>query len=250
MSSFKYFWSYSADARLLRGESEFMDGTMMSAPAACKEARGAAVYDAVSVDFSGRPLSELSGFFDSQGIAFTDISHANWRSFPAKPTARFRLAHTGDALLLNFHVEESGIRALRTADNSSVWLDSCAEFFIEFAGDVCYYNVECNCIGAVLVGRGASPDGRTKLATDGVGRFATLGSGPIEGLSGLVIWELGIRIPAALFGVAVLPGLRARGNFYKCGDELPTPHFLSWAPIATPAPSFHQPAFFGAINFL
>jgi hypothetical protein len=207
------------------------------------------VVEAAHVDFADRPLSELSRFLDSHGVAFTNISHANWPTFPAKPVARFRLAHQGDAILLNFHVEEFGVRALRTTDNSSVWCDSCAEFFVQFAGDPHYFNVECNCIGTLLLARGASQDGRTSMATDAVERFATLGTDPIEHMSGLIVWELGIRIPAAIFGVTRLEGVQARGNFYKCGDELQTPHFLSWAPIATPTPSFHRPEFFGSISF-
>jgi hypothetical protein len=38
-------------------------------------------------------------------------------------------------------------------------------------------------------------------------------------------------------------------NFYKCGDELPTPHFLSWNPIEWKEPSFHRPEQFGKLIF-
>lgn len=54
-------------------------------------------------------------------------------------------------------------------------------------------------------------------------------------------------IPALVFnkqGDITLSGLRAFGNFYKCGDELPQPHFISWSPIGHPTPNFHLPAFF------
>ena len=37
--------------------------------------------------------------------------------------------------------------------------------------------------------------------------------------------------------------------FYKCGDKLQTPHFLSWNPIDLPKPDFHCPAFFGLLQF-
>jgi hypothetical protein len=40
-----------------------------------------------------------------------------------------------------------------------------------------------------------------------------------------------------------------KANFYKCGDELQTPHFLSWNPIEIDQPDFHRPDFFGTLEF-
>ena len=40
-----------------------------------------------------------------------------------------------------------------------------------------------------------------------------------------------------------------KANFYKCGDELQTPHFLSWNPIKIENPDFHRPDFFGTLEF-
>ncbi|MDE6269894.1 MAG: hypothetical protein K2M12_03440, partial [Muribaculaceae bacterium] len=44
-------------------------------------------------------------------------------------------------------------------------------------------------------------------------------------------------------------GKQLRANFYKCGDLLSTPHFLSWNRVDTPHPDFHRPEYFGAIKF-
>lgn len=46
-----------------------------------------------------------------------------------------------------------------------------------------------------------------------------------------------------------LDGKTMKGNFYKCGDKLQTPHFLSWSPIGLERPMFHCPAFFGTLSF-
>ena len=35
-----------------------------------------------------------------------------------------------------------------------------------------------------------------------------------------------------------LDGMSIRANFYKCGDELQKPHFLSWNPIKIEKPDF------------
>ena len=47
-----------------------------------------------------------------------------------------------------------------------------------------------------------------------------------------------------------LRGLHARANFYKCGDGLTVPHFVTWAPIATEKPDYHRPEFFADLQFV
>ncbi|MBQ1647521.1 MAG: hypothetical protein II047_03470, partial [Bacteroidales bacterium] len=47
-----------------------------------------------------------------------------------------------------------------------------------------------------------------------------------------------------------LRGLHARANFYKCGDGLTVPHFVTWAPIATEKPDYHRPEFFADLLFV
>ena len=38
-----------------------------------------------------------------------------------------------------------------------------------------------------------------------------------------------------------------KGNFYKCGDETPVPHFGMWSPVDNETPDFHRPEFFGEL---
>ncbi len=88
----------------------------------------------------------------------------------------------------------------------------------------------------------------TALAS--IRRRSSLGDRPFGLRREPTRWELRLDIPASVFGLPAFPGLEARGNFYKCGDLLPEPHFLSWAPIATPRPDFHRPEFFDKMVFL
>jgi hypothetical protein len=46
-----------------------------------------------------------------------------------------------------------------------------------------------------------------------------------------------------------LKNIKCKANFYKCGDELSQPHYLSWNNIKSGKPNFHLPEFFGEINF-
>ena len=44
-------------------------------------------------------------------------------------------------------------------------------------------------------------------------------------------------------------GFKARANFYNCADETIIPHFVTWNPIGTEKPDYHQPQYFGEIIF-
>jgi hypothetical protein len=52
-----------------------------------------------------------------------------------------------------------------------------------------------------------------------------------------------------LHNITSLSDKKYRGNFYKCGDNLPRPHFLAWNNIQSEEPNFHLSAFFGDLLF-
>lgn len=197
---------------------------------------------------------EVSALMDKEGIGFTFIDEVNWKSYPYQPMARFRIAYTKDAVLLNYQVEEDSIRAKYGEDNGSVWTDACVEFFVIPADDGIYYNIESNCIGTILVGAGKERSERERAGeeiTRKVQRWSSLGRTPF-GEQGHARWELSLIVPYSVFfksKVEALDGKTVRANFYKCGDELKTPHFLSWSPIDAPQPDFHRPDAFGQLIF-
>ncbi len=191
---------------------------------------------------------------DKNHIGFHKIENANWAEFPYKPEVSFRIAHTGKEILLHFKVKEASVRAVATQDNGRVWEDSCVEFFISPEGNDFYYNFECNCITKLLIQQG-KPSKRTladQTILSQVKRWSTMGTESFEAKKGTFDWELTLVIPAtALYQHAIntFDGKRMKANFYKCGDELPTPHYISWSPIKTDKPKFHCPEFFGTIVF-
>jgi hypothetical protein len=177
----------------------------------------------------------------------------NWPElFPYKPDVKFDIWHTSDELHIVYHVQEDAVRAECANDRDHAWEDSCAEFFFEPRADGRYYNVESTCIGKIYMCCGPDRISRTFLpdgAYMGIRRISSLGSVPFGLKSGPVEWSLRLDIPASTFGLETFRGLRAKGNFYKCGDKLPVRHFLSWAPVNTPRPDFHRPEFFDELNF-
>ena len=191
---------------------------------------------------------------DKEGVAFQPIDTVNWDAFPYRPEVFFRIAHTGDAILLHYKVKENSARARYSKDDDPVYKDSCVEFFVSPANDNIYYNLECNCIGTLLF-RGKE-NGEREIAPAGIpaliDRWASLGNTPFEEHTGEIEWEVALVLPYAAFfkhQISSLDGKTVRANFYKCGDDLPVPHFLSWNPIEAEKPNFHLPQFFGTLLF-
>lgn len=199
--------------------------------------------------------SGLPKLLDEEKIDFQPIQHVNWEVYPYCPAASFRIAHTENEVLLHFKVKEASVRAKYGVDNGSVWTDSCVEFFSVPAGDGIYYNIECNCIGTILIGAGAVRTGRERApeaVTSQVRRWASLGREPFDERVETTSWEVALIIPYTVFfkhHIHSLDGKLVKANFYKCGDELQTPHFLSWQPIRVEKPDFHRPDFFGELEF-
>lgn len=182
------------------------------------------------------------------------IACLNWpEAFPYCPEVSFDICHSGDALHLHFHVREQAVRAVCAADREHAWEDSCVEFFFAPREDGRYYNLECTCTGKLYLCRGAERHGREVLpeqAYAGIVRRPSLGSEPFGLREAPTAWDLALYIPASTFGLETFAGLQACGNFYKCGDRLPVPHYLSWAPIGTPKPDFHRPEYFDRLIFV
>ena len=197
--------------------------------------------------------SALSFVFDKEQISFHPIACANWVDYPYKPDVKFRIAHNGTTIFLNFQVEESDIQAVCSEDDGKVWEDSCVEFFIAFPHHGFYTNIECNCIGKITATARTSKQNSLSAPfnlANRIERWSSLGSLPVANLSGK--WEVSLIIPIELFllnEIHILNGIQAKGNFYKCGDKLKIPHFLSWNPIENAQPNFHLPDFFGEIYF-
>lgn len=178
------------------------------------------------------------------------IASVNWKEYYYVPKVTFKIAFTDESILLNYEVFEKHIRATYLHSNEPVYKDSCVEFFISFDGSN-YYNFEFNCIGTMLLAYGSQIMEKRQLAShDQIGsiyRDANIHAAPNG-----VQWDLAVNIPFSVFKedhIQSLKGTECRANFYKCGDDLPIPHFLSWTAIDYPKPNFHLPAFFGKLRF-
>jgi hypothetical protein len=191
---------------------------------------------------------------DPNAFGLHTIGCVDWPAeFPARPDVLFAIAHTGGEMLLKFFVNEEYTLARVTEDNGEVWTDSCVEFFISF-DQTGYYNLECTCIGKALLGFRKERENfvhATPAVMHTIRRNPSLGIEPFAERRNQQ-WTLEVSVPATAFfkhDIGDLSGVTARANFYKCGDNLTVPHFLSWQPIDNPTPDFHIELFFGDIKF-
>jgi hypothetical protein len=184
------------------------------------------------------------------------ISHINWPGFNYLPEVAFAIAYTEKEILIRFYITEDYFKAEKIHTNEQVCEDSCVEFFVSPAADGIYYNFEFNGIGTCLLGSGTSRRTSVRADTSLVSRIrrrSSAGSKPVAEQTGRFTWDIVAAIPLTAFyrhSIESLQGLTFRANFYKCGDMLSVPHFITWNPVETEKPDFHRPEFFGSIKFI
>jgi hypothetical protein len=184
-----------------------------------------------------------------------NIDQINWAEFSYKPEAAFSIGYTEHEIMLKYFVREDCFKAEQTESNQNVWEDSCVEFFISPADDTLYYNFEFNGIGTCLLGAGTTRADRHRAdprIIAGIRRKSSAGRVPVAETIGKFSWTLTLAIPLNIFfhhKIEVLRGQIVKANFYKCGDKLTKPHYVTWNPVRTSKPDFHKPEYFGTIKF-
>lgn len=181
------------------------------------------------------------------------IQTTPWAAYPYRPQVAFAMAHGDRGVFLKFYVEEKHIRAVYSEPNDPVYKDSCVEFFVSFGDEMQYYNFEFNCAGTCLLSFGKER-ARRIMSSDELIRSIAFRSSikPASSKDSTIGWELTLSIPFSAFQyheIDSLGGKKCRANFYKCGDDLPEPHFVVWNEIKTEEPDYHRPEFFGSVEF-
>lgn len=193
-------------------------------------------------------MKDISSFMDL--LEKQIIDQQPWPEYVYRPSVQFAVAHSGNCVFLQYDVKEKFVRSENTAINSSVWEDSCVEFFLAF-NDRGYYNFEFNCIGTPLLGYGKNKQER-ELLPEEIIRKINIQASMHKQENGNVLWKLTVAIPVEVFIHDELLSVEKKigtANFYKCGDLLPDPHFLAWNDIQNNVPDFHLPEFFGEVFF-
>lgn len=199
-------------------------------------------------------MAEISKALDQLGPGHA-IDVVNWPGYDRRPEVRFNIAYGSSEIYIKYYVTEPFTRAVHTQSNEEVYEDSCVEFFVSPGSEGIYYNFEFNAIGTCLMAMGPDRNNRQRMDPQVIAkirRFSSLGNQPFPEIKKGPSWELTVAIPLDVFigtDIRELSGMTAKANFYKCGDRLSRPHYLSWSPIGTKKPDFHRPEYFGIIKF-
>ncbi len=184
------------------------------------------------------------------------IDILNWEEFQYKPDVAFTIAYGKHEIFLKYYVKENFFKAEMTEPNQMVCEDSCVEFFVSPEEDGIYYNLEFNAIGTCLLGTGTDRENSTCANPEFISkirRMGSVGTKPFKEKSGEFEWTLTVAVPFDVFfhhKIEALKGKTFRANFYKCGDKLSVPHYVSWNPVGTKNPDYHQPVYFGMLKFV
>lgn len=184
------------------------------------------------------------------------IDTLNWKQYNYKPDVALSIAYSNAEIFLKYYIIEHYLKAEKTDSNQMVCEDSCVEFFVSPADDGVYYNMEFNAIGTCLLGSGkdrsSNQRARPEIITK-IRRLTTEGTGSFKEKTGDFAWTITIAIPFEVFfhhQIKDLNGKIFRANFYKCGDKLTVPHYVTWNPVNTVNPDYHQPEYFGLLKFI
>lgn len=200
-------------------------------------------------------MEEISASLDKlKDRLFIDI--INWEGYSYKPEVSVAMSYSDKELFLKYFVKEKYFKAEKTETNQMVCEDSCVEFFVSPGEDGIYYNIEFNAIGTCLLGSGTERANSTRVNPQiiaGIRRLTTCGDKPVPEKTGNNEWTITVAIPFNVFfhhNVKELKGKTFRANFYKCGDKLEVPHYVTWNKVDTEMPDYHRPEYFGVVKFV
>jgi len=207
---------------------------------------------------------ELKGQWEDsvwrQAEAF-EVRHFHEKSSGHRPEVQGKALYTEDGLYIIFRVTDRFVISKHTKYQDPVCRDSCAEFFVQPKPDKGYFNLEVNCGGTFLLEyHERSKDGyETGVAipyeqAKNIRIYHSMPATVFPEVQEKVTWYVEYFVPFSLFehyvgALKPVDGQSWRANFYKCADESSHPHWAAWAPIAEKL-SFHQPKFFGTIQFM
>jgi hypothetical protein len=200
-------------------------------------------------------LDEISAIMDERNEKLL-IDTLNWKGYTYKPEVELSVSYSDHEIFLKYYITEDYFKAEKTETNQMVCEDSCVEFFVSPEDDGIYYNLEFNGIGTCLLGTGTGRENSIRADPEVISkirRLTSVGEKPVNETEGEFKWTITIAIPFEVFfhhKIKKLKGKTFRANFYKCGDMLKVPHYVTWNPVGTEKPDYHQPGYFGLLRFI
>lgn len=187
--------------------------------------------------------------------AAVQIDQFPWYHEGLKQQTTVQLYKSAETLYLRAVAEDRWSGAIERPLHSSVYLDSCFEFFVTPKPErgAPYINFEFNCIGSMFVGYGPDVENRALATPEQAAQIGIKTSlvGEKKPTPDDHSWTIELAIPLAL--IEELAGYPPDSqqwyvNFFRCGGPI-EPQYASWNPIEWPHPAFHRPEQFGLLRF-
>ena len=194
-------------------------------------------------------------------VETVDIKHYMGSEPEHKPKTQAKVLYDEEFVYVIFRVEDKYVRAVSEGYQSMVCFDSCAEFFFTPGPNVSsgYFNIEINCGGTMLFNFQTIPwVDVVPISDSDCDKVRIFHSEPriVEPeKQEPTTWFIEYRVPIDVLEnyfpevARPAPGVLWRANFYKCADKTSHPHALTWSVVDWPEPDFHQPGFFGTLEF-
>jgi len=206
---------------------------------------------------------DLSGDWDGAawgGVEAVELTNYMGDRPEHWPKTEAKVLYDDENIYVIFRVEDEYVRAIAKGFHGRVFEDSCVEFFFSPGQNIenGYFNVETNCGGAMLFYFQKKPRvDSVEVAVEDCRRVEIYHSQPeiVEPEKQQpTVWFIEYRLPLDILEKyrkveRPAPGVVWRANFYKCGDKTSRPHWLTWSNVDLPTPDFHQPTFFGTLEF-
>ncbi len=176
------------------------------------------------------------------------LTSYHWEAdVPYRPKTYCKIGLIGNSIVAYLKSYEEKPRAIYENRDDPIYKDSCLEFFIKPLEKFSeYINVECNSKGAFLCEIGEGKHDRRLLAI--VSKLSPLVEAFFGEDANGSYWGVKIEITEELlkdaFKVADVNYSVVECNFYKCGDNCETPHYLAFSPVTKLPPGFHNPECF------
>lgn len=185
------------------------------------------------IDFSRAEKAVIANYKWTEGYspeAYAQLIYVEGRGFALRMTAM-----------------ESDPTAVYTKYDEPVYKDSCLEFFVNFnTANNKYMNFEMNSNGAFLAA--VRTERANKTPINMLAPLPKVKANKEDGCWTVEVFFSNDFIGKTFGKFCFSRGESFKGNFYKCGDETPIPHFGMWSPVDSDKPDFHRPEFFGTLT--
>lgn len=179
---------------------------------------------------------------------------------PFKPSVQAKMVYDDSSIYIIFLVHDRFVRSIVQEYNGPVSTDACVEFF--FSPDTTlrdnYFNLEINAGGTPLMAHHVFGNKQyARFTSEDLSQIKIAHSLPKvvdPQITEPITWTIEYRLPLRLlkkYGSVNDPrrGTVWKGNFYKTASKSTNPHWITWSFVDLPAPSFHQPHYFGRLLF-